>query len=94
MPSFAISIQVIQGYPSSYFQWNTVIYHGPFLGFPNFFNGSLQQFPGTGGFRQRVYVELKLNTTKDNCKFVPKSCIATLTPNKFTLFRYVIIRNG
>ncbi len=93
MPSFAISIQVIQGYPSYYFQWHAVMYQGPFVGFPNFFNGSLQRFPGTG-FRPRVYVELKLNTTKDNCKFVPESCMATLTPNKFTLFRYEIIRNG
>ncbi len=66
---------------------------GPFQGFPNFFNGPLHHFRGTG-FRPRVYVELKLNKTESNCNFVPKSCVATLTPNKFTLFQYEIMRNG
>lgn len=68
----------------------------PFLGYPSFYNalpGSLYGFGGAGT-RSRLYVQLKLEPTKQHSKFVPDSCIATPTPNKFSPFRYEIIRNG
>ena len=70
--------------------------YGPFMGYPNFFNalpGSLNGFAGAG-IRSRVYVQLKLQSGKQHTKFVPRSCIATPTPNRFSPFRYEIIRNG
>ena len=68
----------------------------PFMGFPRFYNalpGSLYGFEGAGS-RPRMYVQLKLESTKQHSKFVPNSCIATPTPNKFSPFRYQIITNG
>ena len=69
------------------------MYKGPFKGYPKFYNGLLHHFRGNG-IRPRLYVELKLKKAEKNCKFVPKSCIATLTPNKFNMFQYPIMKNG